>query len=82
MQSSEDEVLLRQVLYDAIILVEYSFLNPERVIHLPAEHMKSIAMKRLIVTHEAVEYFRYEKINIIICPERKNEIEISISLCF
>lgn len=56
--SSEDEVLLRQVLYDSIILVEYSFLNPERVIHLPPEHMKSIAMKRLIVTHEAVEYFR------------------------
>ncbi|XP_018502175.1 uncharacterized protein LOC103943961 isoform X1 [Pyrus x bretschneideri] len=58
--SNEDEVLLRKVLYDAIVLVEYSFLNPdpERVIHVPAELMKSIAMERLIVAHEAVEYFR------------------------
>ncbi|XP_061994920.1 uncharacterized protein LOC133712821 [Rosa rugosa] len=56
--SSEDEVLLRKVLYDAIILVEYSFLNPEKAIHISAEHMKIIAMRRLILAHEAVEYFR------------------------
>lgn len=59
MQSSEDEVLLRKVLYDAVILVEYSFLNPERVINVPTEHMKCLAMARLIITHEAVEFFRY-----------------------
>ncbi|CAN6699326.1 unnamed protein product [Malus baccata var. baccata] len=58
--NSEGEVLLRKVLYDAIVLVEYSFLNPdpERAIYVPAELMKSIAMERLIVAHEAVEYFR------------------------
>lgn len=55
--SSEDEVLLRKVLYGAVILVEYSFLNPESD-HIPAEHMKSLAMARLIVTHEAIEFFR------------------------
>jgi hypothetical protein len=59
MQSSEDEVLLRKVLYDAVILVEYSFLSPERAIYVPAEHMKCLAMVRLIITHEAVEFFRY-----------------------
>lgn len=58
MQSSEDEVLLRKVLYDAIVLVEYSFLNPEKAIHISAEHMKIIALRRLILAHEAVEYFR------------------------
>lgn len=59
MQSSEDEVLLRNVLYDAVILVEYSFLSPERAISIPAEHMKCLAMARLIITYEAIELFRY-----------------------
>ncbi|XP_004287528.1 PREDICTED: uncharacterized protein LOC101312667 [Fragaria vesca subsp. vesca] len=56
--SSEDEVLLRKVLYDVIILVEYSFLDPKKAIHITAEHMKIIAMRRLILAHEAVKYFR------------------------
>ncbi|XP_050374591.1 uncharacterized protein LOC126792148 [Argentina anserina] len=56
--SSDDEVLLRKVLYDAIILVEYSFLNPEKAIHISSEQMKIIAMRRLVLAHEAVEYFR------------------------
>ncbi|XP_044480057.1 uncharacterized protein LOC123206859 isoform X2 [Mangifera indica] len=56
--SSEDEVLLRKVLYDAIILVEYCFLNPERAVHLPTEQMKRLAMARLIVTQEAIESLR------------------------
>ena len=58
-QSSEDEVLLRKVLYDAIILVEYPFLNPERAINVPTEHMKGLAITRLIITHEGIEFFRY-----------------------
>ncbi|XP_041006715.1 uncharacterized protein LOC121251512 [Juglans microcarpa x Juglans regia] len=56
--SSEDEVLLRNVLYDAVILVEYSFLSPERAFSIPAEHMKCLAMARLILTYEAIEFFR------------------------
>lgn len=58
LSSSGDEVLLRKLLYDAVILVDYSFLNPERTIDLPADQVRSLAMARLIVTHEAVEYFR------------------------
>uniref|UniRef100_A0A2N9G4R7 Uncharacterized protein n=1 Tax=Fagus sylvatica TaxID=28930 RepID=A0A2N9G4R7_FAGSY len=57
-ESSEDEVLLRKVLYDAVILVEYPFLNPERAINVPTEHMKGLAMARLIITHEGIEFFR------------------------
>ncbi|POO00641.1 SNF2 domain protein [Trema orientale] len=56
--SSKDEVLLRKVLYDAVVLVDYSFLNPERTTYVPADRLKSLAMARLIVTHEAVEFFR------------------------
>lgn len=56
--SSEDEVLLRKVLYDAVILVEYPFLNPERAINVTTEHMKGLAMARLIITHEGIEFFR------------------------
>ncbi|KAJ0030483.1 hypothetical protein Pint_13355 [Pistacia integerrima] len=58
--TSEDEVLLRKALYDAVILVEYCFLNPERAVHLPAVRMKGLAMARLIITHEAIEFLRYE----------------------
>ncbi|EXB38817.1 hypothetical protein L484_027250 [Morus notabilis] len=58
LSSSGDEVLLRKLLYDAVILVDYSFLNPERTIDLPADQVRRLAMARLIVTHEAVEYFR------------------------
>lgn len=61
MQSSEDDVLLRNVLYDAVILVEYSFLSPERAINIPAEHMKSLAMARLIITYEAIKFCRYHR---------------------
>lgn len=59
MQSAEDEILLRKVLYDALILGEYSFLNPERMISVPAELGRCLSMARLIITHEAVEFFRY-----------------------
>lgn len=56
--SSKDEVLLRKVLYDALILVEYSFLNPKRAVHLPAERLKSLSLTRLIVMQEAIELSR------------------------
>jgi len=46
------------LLYDAAILVDYSFLQPENAIQLPVERMRSLAMQRLIVTYEAIEYFR------------------------
>ncbi|KAJ9183842.1 hypothetical protein P3X46_007648 [Hevea brasiliensis] len=56
--SSEDESFLRTILYDAAILVEYSFLSPERAINVPSNRVTDLAMKRLIITHEAIELFR------------------------
>ncbi|MBA0731862.1 hypothetical protein Gogos_015985 [Gossypium gossypioides] len=52
----EDGNLLKNILYDAVILVEYTFLESETV-HLSNEHVKSIAMTRLVVTLEAIELF-------------------------
>lgn len=57
----EYEMLLRNVLYDSVILVEYHFLNPERLTHLPTKHAKSLALGRLIVTHEAIELLREQE---------------------
>ncbi|KAH9762845.1 hypothetical protein KPL70_000952 [Citrus sinensis] len=57
-ESSNDEVLLRKVLYDAVILVEYSFLNPKRAAHLPDERIKSLSLTRLIAMQEAIEFSR------------------------
>lgn len=56
MQKPEDEMLLRKVLFDAVLLVEYPFF------YLNAKYIKSLTLTRLIVTHEAVEYFRYEEL--------------------
>ncbi|CAK9144100.1 unnamed protein product [Ilex paraguariensis] len=54
----EDEVFMREVLYDAVILVEYAFLNPYIVDHLSPKTIRRLAIARLMVTHEAIELFR------------------------
>ncbi|KAF8388845.1 hypothetical protein HHK36_025525 [Tetracentron sinense] len=54
---SEDEVFLREVLYDAVILVDYSFLNSDSGIH-PRAIMKSLAVTMLVVAHEALQFVR------------------------
>ncbi|KAK6944857.1 hypothetical protein RJ641_025959 [Dillenia turbinata] len=56
--SSNEEVLLRKVLFDAVIMVEYSFLETSRLLRQSVELMKMIAMARLIVTNNAIELFR------------------------
>ncbi|CAL9187036.1 unnamed protein product [Musa hybrid cultivar] len=56
--NSMDESLVRNILYDAVILVDYSFINPE----VEGEHFNdstmNIIMRRLIVTHEAIQIVR------------------------
>lgn len=56
--SSEDELLLRKVLYDAVILVDYEFLYPKRDSHLTTHNTMRLDMARLILIHEAIEFFR------------------------
>ncbi|XP_077210882.1 SNF2 domain protein [Tasmannia lanceolata] len=55
---SEDEILLREVLYDAVILVDYSFLYSETTTEHSNDQMKSLAMTRLIAAHEAIRVAR------------------------
>ncbi|MBA0784941.1 hypothetical protein Gotri_000142 [Gossypium trilobum] len=55
-QGPEDGNLLKNILYDAVILVEYTFLK-SKTVHLSNEHVKGIAMTRLVVTLEAIELF-------------------------
>ncbi|XP_058075237.1 uncharacterized protein LOC131223754 [Magnolia sinica] len=55
---SEDESLLREVLYDAVISVDYSFLNPETTMEQYDDRMISLAMTQLIAAHEAIRAAR------------------------
>ena len=61
LQKAKDEFLLKKVLFDAVLLVEYSFIYGN------AKNIKSIALTRLITTHVAVEYLRYEELVIVWC---------------
>ncbi|KAI3979569.1 hypothetical protein MKX01_001761 [Papaver californicum] len=58
---SEYEALLRKILYDAVILVDYAFLNSDREIGPSADYMKNLAITKLIVIHEATQAARSNK---------------------
>ncbi|KAL1563296.1 hypothetical protein AAHA92_05782 [Salvia divinorum] len=49
---------LKKVLFHALLLVEYSFLNPESLGKLSAKHAKRVMVTKLIANHEAIESFR------------------------
>ncbi|CAN0838864.1 hypothetical protein LINGRAHAP2_LOCUS2379 [Linum grandiflorum] len=57
---SQEEILLRSALYDAVILVEYSFLSPGTRVGLAEQHFISLGLKRLVLSLEAIEFFRKE----------------------
>lgn len=59
LQKSDDNVLLRNVLCDVVILVDYSFLTVERLNEQPAECINSIAVMRLIVMCQAIQFSRH-----------------------
>ena len=51
-QSADDEILVRDVLYDALILVDYSFIND--VSRVDQADLLPINLSRLIITLDAV----------------------------
>jgi len=61
LQKAKDEFLLKKVLFDAVLSVEYSFIYEN------AKNIKSLALTRLILTHVAVEHLRYEELVIVWC---------------
>ncbi|PWA72713.1 hypothetical protein CTI12_AA267840 [Artemisia annua] len=59
--SSDDELFLRKVLYDVVILPDYSFLHLEKLGHLSINHIKNNILARVMLTHEAIELSRKNK---------------------
>ncbi|XP_010918496.1 uncharacterized protein [Elaeis guineensis] len=55
---SMDESLVRDILYDAVILVDYSFINPGFHVERYDDSIMNLLMTRLIVTHEAIQVAR------------------------
>ncbi|GFZ16235.1 hypothetical protein Acr_25g0006440 [Actinidia rufa] len=56
--NSRDEVLLREVMYDVAILVDYSFLKPEIWTRVPGDHFKKFSLTWLLVADNAVQFIR------------------------
>nr|GMD01806.1 SNF2 domain protein [Ipomoea batatas] len=56
--TAEGEMFLRELLFDALILVDYTFLEPKRMTELPDMFVRGISMARLIVTTEAIQLYR------------------------
>ncbi|KAF8036120.1 hypothetical protein BT93_C1963 [Corymbia citriodora subsp. variegata] len=55
---SEDEILLREVLYDALIMGNYPFLSPQNGRKLRDEVLKSSAVLLLLVAESAMQFIR------------------------
>ncbi|KDP34113.1 hypothetical protein JCGZ_07684 [Jatropha curcas] len=56
--NSEDEVFLRNILYDTAMTVDYSFLGPQKGIHLPDLCLKNLAITWLFVADNAIQFLR------------------------
>ncbi|KAI6679963.1 hypothetical protein NL676_033844 [Syzygium grande] len=54
----EDEILLREVLYDALIMVDYTFLSPQNGRKLHDEVLKNSAVLLLLVAESAMQFIR------------------------
>ncbi|XP_010541031.1 PREDICTED: uncharacterized protein LOC104814609 [Tarenaya hassleriana] len=57
----EQEVSLRKILYDAVVLVDYSFLNINATASLETDQSKSLAISRLHLVYEAMEFCKKNK---------------------
>lgn len=62
-QNPKDEVILREVLYDVVITMSYSFSISQKGIEPPGVQLKNLAMTWLFVADNAIRFVRYETIN-------------------
>lgn len=62
LQSSEDVVFLRKILYDAVILFDYSFLYNGRWTQLQDNHLRNLALMWSLVADTAVQFARYDQL--------------------
>ncbi|CAK9138171.1 unnamed protein product [Ilex paraguariensis] len=56
--SLRDAVLLRKMLFDTVILVDYAFINTGRWTQLPGNHLKDLALLWLLVVDSAIQLAR------------------------
>ncbi|BAD53434.1 unknown protein [Oryza sativa Japonica Group] len=52
--SADDEILVRDVLYDALILVDYSFINKGAGVDQADSSLLPLYVSRLLITHDAI----------------------------
>ncbi|KAL2317899.1 hypothetical protein Fmac_031775 [Flemingia macrophylla] len=57
-QGSENEVLLKEVLYNSVMTIEYSFINPQAEFSLYANSLKDVAITWLFVAELALQSAR------------------------
>ncbi|XVF48646.1 hypothetical protein PTKIN_Ptkin03bG0207000 [Pterospermum kingtungense] len=53
-----NEVLLREILYDAVIMMDHTFLSPQGRILLPGQQLKSLALTWSFVADHAIRSMR------------------------
>ncbi|XP_040378716.1 uncharacterized protein LOC102701389 [Oryza brachyantha] len=52
--SADDEILVRDILYDALILVDYSFINKGAEVDQADSSLLPLFVSRLLITHDAI----------------------------
>uniref|UniRef100_A0A0D9V2L5 Uncharacterized protein n=1 Tax=Leersia perrieri TaxID=77586 RepID=A0A0D9V2L5_9ORYZ len=52
--SADDEILVRDILYDALILVDYSFINKGAEFDQADNSLLPLFVSRLLITHDAI----------------------------
>ncbi|KAK4853590.1 hypothetical protein QYF36_011292 [Acer negundo] len=55
---SEDEVFLQEVLHDAVVTADYTFLTLQRGFHLPCKSLKNLAVRWVLVADNAIRSAR------------------------
>ena len=60
MQGHGNEVLLREILYDAVIMMDHTFLSPQGGILLPGQQLKNLALAWSFVADNATRSVRYD----------------------
>uniref|UniRef100_A0A2P2QL80 Uncharacterized protein n=1 Tax=Rhizophora mucronata TaxID=61149 RepID=A0A2P2QL80_RHIMU len=54
----DNEAFLREILYEAVITMDWSFLNHERELQLSGGHLKNLAVTWLFIANNAVQSVR------------------------
>ncbi|KAF3447513.1 hypothetical protein FNV43_RR12699 [Rhamnella rubrinervis] len=56
--NSDDACLLQKVLHDAVMMMDFSFLNPQTGIQIPGDWLKDLSVKWLFVADNAISSVR------------------------